>query len=227
MLPAKDVVRTVETLGRRSTVKHAKLRCSQPDLLLDLILTERIIGNAKRALRYIPVNYFNDLYVALKQNLTVGTSVELCRAKLENCRQNNDSVLIYNQRFWQALNELNYAIQAEHSGNTARKIALQIEEKSAIKKYIMNLRDELGIQVRPLKPGNINEAQEEALEAETWLREKNRSRPNPAPRVQSRPIPPVMYSREPNSRPVPQNPPNQNMPLNERIQLQCSNCKKK
>ena len=57
-------------------------------------------------------------------------------------------------------------MQNDHSNVTARKIALQIEEKSAIKKYIMNLRDEIGSQIRPLKPGTINGAQQEALEAE-------------------------------------------------------------
>ena len=76
--------------------------------------------------------------------MNTGTSVKLCRTKLENCRQNSDTVQIYNERFRQALNELNYAVQAEHHNKTARKIALQIEERASIKKYIMNLRDEIG-----------------------------------------------------------------------------------
>ena len=101
---------------------------------------------------------------------------------------------MYNQRFRQALNELNYAVQAEHHNKTARKIALQFEENASIKKYIMNLRDEIGSQVRPLKPQNINKAQQEALEAEIWYREKNRSRPNLVNKMTlqvSRPPPPA------------------------------------
>ena len=57
-----------------------------------------------------------------------------------------------------------------------RKLALKIEEKSAIKRYIMNLREEIGIQVRPLKPVSLNQAQQEALEAEIWFKEKQQPR---------------------------------------------------
>ena len=44
-------------------------------------------------------------------------------------------------------------MQNEHLNATARKIALQTEEKSAIKKYIICLRDEIESQIQPLKPG--------------------------------------------------------------------------
>ena len=152
--------------------------CSESDLLLDFIITGKIVGIAKRAIRYSTMNNFDDLYEVLNQNLNTGSSVELCRKKLENCRQNNDTVQIYNQRIRHALNELNYAVQAEHHNKTARKIAFQIEERASIKKYIMNLRDEIGSQVRPLKPQNSDKAQQEALEAEIWYREKNQSRPH-------------------------------------------------
>ena len=70
------------------------------------------------------------------------------------------------------MNELNYAVHAGHDNKKSRKIALQIEERALIKTYIMNLRDETWSLVRPLKPQNINKAQQEALEAEILYREK-------------------------------------------------------
>lgn len=141
-----------------------------------MVKTEKILGNAKRAIRNCPTNNFEDLFTALKINLYSETSVELCRTKLENCRQSNDSVQLYNQKYRQVFNEFKYAIQAKHSGTIARKIALQIEEQAAIKRYIMNLRGEIGSQVQPLKSSTITSAQQEALEAETWYREKLKNR---------------------------------------------------
>ena len=95
-IAAKDLVRTVEVLNGQDdvgvqdfirSVKRAKARYSQPDLLLDFIITEKIVGNAKRAIRYSTINSFDDLFEVLNHNLNTETSVELCRAKLENCRQ--------------------------------------------------------------------------------------------------------------------------------------------
>ena len=71
-------------------------------------------------------------------------------------------------RFRQQYNELIYAVQNEQSNPTSRRLALQIEEKSAINRYIMNLRVEIGAQVRPLRPDTLNRAQQEALEVEVW-----------------------------------------------------------
>lgn len=128
LLSGKDIIRTIETLNGKDDVgvqdfirrvKKAKLHCSQPELLLHFILTEQIIENAKRAICYVPINTFDDLYTALLQNMKLGVSVELCRAKLDNCRQGSDTVQAYNLQFRQALNELNYATQAEHSNPTA------------------------------------------------------------------------------------------------------------
>ena len=42
-----------------------------------------------------------------------------------------------------------------------RVLALQIEDKAAIKKYIMNLKEEIGSQVRPLKPKTMSNMTEE------------------------------------------------------------------
>ena len=92
----------------------------------------------------------------------------------------------------------------------------------------MNLRDVIGSQVRPLKPQNINKAQQEALEDKIWYREKNRSRPNLVNKTTLETLRPPLPSGHAisfNSRPALQNPPNQNMPLNQRLNLQCNFCK--
>ena len=60
-----------------------------------------------------------------------------------------------------------------------RVLALQIEDKAAIKKYIMNLKEEIGSQVRPLKAKTINDAQREALEAEVLYKEKQQLQQKP------------------------------------------------
>lgn len=202
--------------------------------LLDFVKIEKILVNAKRAIRHCSANSFDELFDALRSNLNSETSVELCRNKLENCRQNNDSVQVYNQKYRQVFNELKYAIQAKHSGSMARKIALQIEEQTAVKRYIMNLRDEIESQVRPLKPVTIISAQQEALEAKTWYREelKNRVLATTKSHFQIN----SQINENANRRPPSQknishkgnysDPPNHNLPLAQRFGMICNLCKK-
>ena len=87
-------------------------------------------------------------------------------------QQATETVQSYNSRYRQQLNELKYTVQNGHTG-MERVLALQIEDKAAIKKYIMNLKEEIGSQVRPLRPRTINDAQKEAFEAEVWYKEKD------------------------------------------------------
>ena len=49
-----------------------------------------------------------------------------------------------------------------------------MEEKAAVKRFVMNLREEISTQVRPLKPTSLNKGFKEALEAEVWCRERER-----------------------------------------------------
>ena len=76
-------------------------------------------------------------------------------------------------KFRQQFNAFDYAVQNEHQNITARRLALQSEENSALKRYIMNLRDEIGSQVKPLKPLTLSQVQQEALESETRCGERN------------------------------------------------------
>ena len=69
-----------------------------------------------------------------------------------------ESVQSYDMKFRQQLNALNYAVQNEHQNTPARRLALQAEEKSVIKRCIMNLTDEIGSQIGPLRPLTLSQA---------------------------------------------------------------------
>ena len=96
--PAKDIIRTIEPLKGRDdngvedfikSIKKARLRCNQQNLLLDFIIAEKIVENAKRAIRFTPINSYEDLYEALRHNLGTNSSVDLARSRLENIKQQN------------------------------------------------------------------------------------------------------------------------------------------
>ena len=121
---AKDILRMVEILNGHDhvgvydfikSVKRAKLRCSQPSLLLDYVLTEKITGSTKRSIRHTHIDNSEDLYKSLKTKLGTTTSIELCHAKLGSVQQNNDTIQVYNQRFRSVFNELTYVLQSEYS----------------------------------------------------------------------------------------------------------------
>ena len=118
-IPAKDLIRTIEVLNMRDNigmydfirnVKRARARCSQPGLLLDYIIVEKIADQAKNSIRHATIRSYDDLYDILRTNLALINSIELRRSRLENCCQNNDTVQNYSTRYRQLLNELNYAI---------------------------------------------------------------------------------------------------------------------
>ena len=193
----KDIIVTIEVLNGKDDcgveyfikiVKKAHKRCCQKDLLLDLILSQKVIDQAKRAIRFIPIEDYEDLYHALRQNVVISSSVELSRSKLDGVKQSNsESVQGYNMRFRQQFNAVNYAIQNKHSNSTAKRLALRKEERSTIKKYIINLKDEIASQVRPLRPATLNQAMQDALELEIWCIERNQVRMKPQHNAGTRP----------------------------------------
>lgn len=240
---ARDIIGTIDVLNGKDDcgvedfiklVKKAQRRCNQQELLLDLIISQKIVDQAKRAIRFIPIDDYHELYTALRQNVGTTSSVESRRCKLENIKQMNiESVQNYNMRFRQQFNELNYAIQNEHSNITSRRLALHTEEKSAIKRYIMNLKEDIGIQVRPLKPSTLKQAQQDALESEIWYKERNVSKskqlsnlPTRSYKPQGNPLSLKFNNSQPMKYPSLNNPPNHSMPLQNRMQLFCNFCKK-
>ena len=181
LMIAKDVVRTIKPINGRDdigvedfirSVKKARRRCSQPELLLDFIIAEKITQQAEKALRYIKIDDYETLYESLRSNLKQTNSVSALRSKLSSCKQGaTETVQNFNVRYRQIVNEVRYAVQAAYKGTTRRRVALELEEEECLKKYLLNLRWELGMQVKPLKPANLTEAENHAIETETWVKE--------------------------------------------------------
>lgn len=69
------------------------------------------------------------------------------------------TVQSYDRKYWKLLNEHNYVIQGELPRKTKRNLAIRLEEKVAIKRNVMNLRDEISYKVQLLRPTSFNEAQ--------------------------------------------------------------------
>lgn len=97
----------------------------------------------------------------------------------------------------------------------------------------MNLRDEIGLQVQSRKPATICSAQQEALEVETWHREKNRLRlASEMSKIQTRQVPAAVAKRFSPSTAQhsigisARDPPNHSLPLAQRTGLLCNFCKK-
>ena len=168
-LPAKEAIRLVETLRGRDdvgvedfikNVRYARANCLQKALLLRLILVERITDNAKRSIRYIDIDSYEELYAALRQNVSIPSTVSNCRSRLQQIKQGNtETIQSYNLRFRQQLNELMYAVQNKHAKPISRQIAIEEEETEATRTYIMNLRRDIGTLVIPNKPRSLLKAQ--------------------------------------------------------------------
>ena len=203
------IIRTVESLNGHDdvgvydlikSVKQQKLRCSQPSLLLDYVLIEKIYGSAIRSIRYTHINNCEDLYKSVGTNLGTTTSIELCHAKLETVRQENDTIQVYNQRFRSVINELMYALQSEYSKGIERKLALQMEEKNAVKRFVICSF----VQTRQQPPTSDR---------------FNRLpvRPPSQTNIQSRGQTPAIRNQTTSL-------PNHGMPLQQRMQLRCRKC---
>ena len=96
---------------------------------------------------------------------------------MEFCKQSlNETVQKISLKFKQILNGLNYAMQAS-SDEIERRIRLRIEEKGTIKRYMLNLRREIGIQVRSMKSNILTEAQRKIVDYDTWLKESQAPKP--------------------------------------------------
>ena len=153
------------------------MKTSQPYLLLDLIIAKEIQGLAEKAIRYQQINSYDDLYEALKQNLGQTSSILALKSKLESCKQGlTETVQNLTLRFRQIVNEINYAIQSQHINPIERRLKMKLEEQEAVNRYLLNLKKEIGIQIRLLKPTIITQAQSHAVETEMWMRESQPTR---------------------------------------------------
>ena len=123
------------------------------------------------------MNPCEDLYDALRQNLKSSNSILALKSKLESCKQGaTESVQNFALRFRQIINEINYAVQAQHVNPMGRLLKIRIEEQEAVNRYLLNLKKEIGTQIRLLKLNTITEAQTHAIETEMWLKESQPAR---------------------------------------------------
>ena len=158
-------------------VRVARSQCHQKALLLKLTLVKRVTENAKRSIRFLEIENYEDLYNALRRikNIAIPSTVSNCRDRLRNIRQGStESVQSYNLRFRQQLNELVYALQNKHSKPVSRRIAISEEMENAVKTYTFNLRDDIGHYVIPNQPDTLLKAQNLASEIEMHIRERGR-----------------------------------------------------
>ena len=105
------------------------------------------------------IKSYEDLYAALRQNLRQTSSLISLKSKLESCKQGlTETVQNFTTRFRQITNEINYLVQSQHVNPTKRRLKIELEEKEAVNRYLLNLKREIGMQVRLLKPNIVNEA---------------------------------------------------------------------
>lgn len=161
------------------SVKLARTRVSDKIILLRMIIVEKITDRAKQSIRFCEITSYDELFSALRTQVSIPNTVSGSRNKMQNIRQNpNETVQQYSNRFKQALNELEYAIQAQHSNPIARNLALEHEKNEAIKFYIHNLRPDLAYCIMAMQPQNLLEAHQKAIDTDIWINEMNHRKLN-------------------------------------------------
>ncbi|OAD56662.1 hypothetical protein WN48_03125 [Eufriesea mexicana] len=69
-----------------------------------------------------------------------------------------------------------YALQYEHKETIEKRVAIDLENRRAVKIYVLNLKDEIETRVSACNPKDLVEAQEPAFQAEIIISEKRRFR---------------------------------------------------
>ena len=125
------------------------------------------------------------------------------KSKLESCKQGaTEWIQNFTVSFRQIINEINYAVQAQHVSPMERRLKIKLEGQEAVNRYLLNLKKEIGTQIRLLKTNTITEAQTHAIETEMWLKESQSARTQ----LVTRPV--LKYLPRP--KPVPQSNANTN-----------------
>ena len=57
-----------------------------------------------------------------------------------------------------------------------RRLKIRLEEQEAVNRYLLNLKIEIGTQIRLLKPNTITDVQTHAMETKMWLKESQPAR---------------------------------------------------
>ncbi|XP_043263113.1 uncharacterized protein LOC122403580 [Colletes gigas] len=234
-LKTADALRMVETLYGKDdigveefikSVRFARNRVNDPESLLRMIITEKIVSHAKRSIRFCRIQTYDELYEALRTQVSLPVTVSGSRNKMQTIKQGiTENVQSYTARFKQAMSELEYAIQAKHRNPIARNIALEEENLEAVKFYIYNLKKEIAQYVVPMRPKTLIEAQHEAMNIEVWCKDTRPTsqpqRPYMPPRTMTNNQPRPLI-RPPSFIPKPANNPQQQIPR----PVSCEHCGK-
>ena len=134
-------------------------------------------GAAEKTLRYTPITSYEDLFSSLRLNIKLTGSVHALKSRLESCKQEQTETLQnFSIRFKRLVNQLRYAIQSKPSASPLKRRArLQVEEEDNINRYLLNLKREIGSQVRLMNPKTSGEAQNFASETEMWMKDSHQS----------------------------------------------------
>ena len=146
-------------------------------------------------------------------------SSQAMKSKLSSCKQGlTESVQNFTLRFRQITNELNYIIQGQCTNPMERKIRIKIEKRDQLETYLLNLKREIGLQVRLMKPNSIAETQGQVVETE--MPAKILTNTKPTARFTPRPVPAL--------RPHANTTRDQNYdtPLADRSKMNCHKCGK-
>jgi hypothetical protein len=141
-LPAKTASEQIETRGGKDdvaiedfikNVRYARSQCYQKPLPLKLFLVEKITERKERITRFVEIKYYEHLYAAPRQNVSIPNTVTSFRDKLKTSRQANAGrIRSHHMRFRQQLKELIDAIRNKHSKPVSRRIAIEEEKTDAI-----------------------------------------------------------------------------------------------
>ena len=100
---------------------------------------------------------------------------------------------------------------------------MKLEEQEMVNRYLLNLKKEIGIQIRLLKPATITEAQVHAAETEIWIRESQPTRiTTPKTVMTSKFIKPQVF--RPSANTTSNRIPNESLPLLDRTKMNCNKC---
>ena len=107
------------------------------------------------------------------------------------------------------------------------RLKIKFEEQGAVNRYLLNLKKEIGTQIRLLKPNTITEAQMHAIETEMWLKKSQPARTQvltrPVLKYLSRPQPLPQHSANTNGIRTP----NHSLLLADKVKMNCYKCGKK
>ena len=108
-----------------------------------------------------------------------------------------------------------------------RRLKIKLKEQEAVNRYLLNLKKEIGTQIRLLKPNTITEAQTHAIETEMWLKESHPARTQVVARPVLKNLPWPQLLRRPSANTNGTRTPNLSLPLADKVKMNCYKCGKR